>query len=362
MPARSPEPRERWRVALLVALSLLVHAVALPVVLPLLNRFDLSAYEEPISVRVIDGDPLDALTPDQLARLERLEAAIEEKTTEPEEKEEPEPVMPDGQVVETVTPDEEKVPLVSEYLAEHNNAVPEETRTDAYRVNPDVLSNQYSKEAKLEFEDVIDVGAKDVSSGATVGSPNDPAPGKGAPRSILPSPWALTNKEGMAAPTRASSSTQSLAGAPQNDLLDEKRGASVALNTREFIGAAYLNRIKRQVNFYWKQNIDNLSPSVRLSKPNYSTVVAIVLSGEGALETLSITTESGSTPLDEAVVAAFRVAGPFPNPPEQLIRRDGRVYLSDLDFTVQLGQAKMQYQGIDPRGNVQFPGILKSPR
>ncbi len=364
MPARPPTNLPRWQIAILVALSLLLHVVGARVGLPFLGRFDMATYEAPVSVRMLDGDPLDALTPDQLARLEALEQRIDEQMGEvpEEEEEEPDPVMPDGQIVETVTPDEEKQPLVSDYLAEHDNAVPVETRTDAYKVNPEVLSNQYSRDSKMEFEDVIDVGAKDVSTGATVGSLSDPAPGRGAPRSIIPSAFALTNKEGLAAPTKASSTNQSLSGAPQNDLLNEKLGDTVALNTREFIGAAYINRIRRQVNFYWKQNIDNISSSLRLSKPNYATVVAIVLNGDGQLEAITVTDDSGVTAIDSAVVEAFRVAGPFPNPPEQLIRRDGRVYLSDLSFTLTVGQAQMQYQGIDPRAGVQFPGILKSPR
>lgn len=368
MPARSPpQPRQpflpRWRLLLLVALSLLLHVALAPLGFSLLRSWELSAYEAPVSVQMIDGDPLDAMTPDQVARLQALEQELlDEQEEEPEEIEEPEPIIPDGQVVETVTPDEEKAPLKSDYLAEHDNAVKEETRTDAYKVNPDVLSNQYSRDSKLEFEDVIDVGAKDKSTGATVGRLNDPAPGKGAPRSIIPSPWALTNKEGMAAPTQASSSNQSLSGAPQNDLLNEKLDRSVALNTREFTGAAYINRIKRQVNFYWTQKLDNLSGSLRLSRPSYTTVVAIVLNGDGALETISVTGESGIGPVDNSVVEAFQMAGPFPNPPEALIRRDGRVYLSDISFTLQVGQATMQYQGIDPRAEVQFPGILKAPR
>ena len=71
---------------------------------------------------------------------------------------------------------------------------------------------------------------------------------------------------------------------------------------------------------------------------------------------------SGNDPLDDAVVRAFRVAGPFPNPPDGLVAKDGRVYLPNMSFTVGVGQARMQYQGIDPRAGVQYPGILKSPR
>lgn len=344
-----------------MALSLALHAAVAPVVADLFRKWEVKPWDPPVAVRVIDGNALDALTPDQLARLMELEARhdAEEPLEEPEE---PEPELPDGQIVETPPPDVEKIPLTAEYLAEHDNAVPQETRTEAYKVNPEVVSNIYSREEKMAFEDVIDVGATEISSGATVGSLGDPAPGKGAPRSIIPSPWALTNKEGLASPTRSSSKDQSLAGAPQNDRLDEKLGASVALNTREFIGSQYINRIKRQVNFYWNQNVQNLPASVRLSKPLYTTVVAVVLTGEGALEGITVTTDCGQPPLDNAVVEAFRIAGPFPNPPEQLIRKDGRVYLTDFAFSVEVGHAQMHYEGIDPRAGVQFPGILKSPR
>ncbi len=366
MSERPPPKTPRWQFAALVALSLLLHAVGAQVLLPLLDAMRPTVWDEPVSVRLIDGDPLDALTPAQAAALEALERTAEEKPPEekPEELEE-ELKLPDGQVVETPKPTEEKVPLSADYLAEHDTVVPEETRTEAFKVNPDVLSNQFSRDAKMKFEDLADVGATDVSSGATVGSLSDPSSaGKGPPRSLIPSMFAVTNKEGLAAPTRASSRDQELAGAPQNDLLTEKLGAAVALNTREFVGAEYMNRIRRVVNFYWNQNLGNLASSTRarLTRPSYTTGVAIVLNGDGALETISITREAGISPLDEAVVQAFRIAGPFPNPPEQLIRKDGRIYLSDFEFTVRLGQAQMQYQGIDPRAGVQFPGIMKSPR
>jgi TonB family protein len=94
----------------------------------------------------------------------------------------------------------------------------------------------------------------------------------------------------------------------------------------------------------------------------YTTDVKSILNAHGALEYIEITRESGSPELDDAVVRAFRVAGPFPNPPAGLIEKDGRVYLPDMGFTVQLGVARARYEGIDPRAGIQFPGILKSPR
>jgi hypothetical protein len=214
----------------------------------------------------------------------------------------------------------------------------------------------------MVVEDLIDVGASEASTGARAGGILEDMPGKGAPRSNVPSQFALTNKEGIAAPTLSSSAKQDLRGAPQNDLLKEKYGDFVALNTREFYGAEYMNRIRRAVNFYWKQNLDNLSSSVRLGKPRYLTAVEVVLNADGVLESIKVVDDSGSTAIDDCVTEAFKIAGPYPNPPEQLIGRDNRVFLPQFDFEVTVGQAQMRYQGVDPRAGVQFPGILNAPR
>lgn len=323
--------------------------------------FDLSAYEAPISVSLLNGDviPGDVLPPSYDAAV----VASVESEPEPEPEPEPEdPADPKGQIVETPPPAEDKVPLQSDYLAEHNTAVPEEMRSRQFKINPEILAATFSDESKMELQDIEDIGATDASTGATAGGIQEDTIGKGAPRSLIPSQFSITNKEGLAAPTAASSSRQDVRGAPQNDLLDEKYGPGVALNTREFFGAEYINRIRRQVNFYWKQNLDNLSPSVRLGKPRYLTSVSVVLNADGILESIEVTEDSGQPAIDDCVVQAFRIAGPYPNPPAQLIKRDNRVYLPDFEFTVEVGQAQMQYQGVDPRANVQFPGILNAPR
>ncbi len=280
---------------------------------------------------------------------------------EPEvEEEEPEQRL-DGQVVDLPQPDEEEEPDEADYLAEQSRKVEEETRTERYRINPEVLSNRFSRDDKLKFEDRIDLNVTEPSTGAQVGNDRfDPE--RDGRLASLPSPFLVTNKDGLQKPVPASSRSQELAGAPNNDLLDEKKGTAVNLNTREFVGAAYINRIRRLVNFYWKQNLDNIPPSVRFARSRYRTVVSVVLDGNGALENIEVTEASGSDPLDEAVVGAFRIAGPFPNPPPQLVARDGRVYLDRMAFTVELGQARAPYRGIDPRQGVQFPGILHAPR
>lgn len=301
------------------------------------------------------------LTKDRPANLMILEPPPEKEEEVPEEPEEERRELPDGQLVEVAPPEEEVKPEEAEYLSEYDISVPEETRSERYEVNPEVLAPQWSKEQAYEQEDIVDVNVTEPSTGATVGN-NSFEPDRDGALASLPSPWALTNKEGTQAPVPASHAEARLAGSPQNDRLDERRGDAVALNTKEFLYASYLNRIRRLVNFYWQQNLDNLGPGVSLSKSSYTTAVEAILSSDGALEQIEVTARSGSPELDDCLVRAFRVAGPFPNPPEGLVEKDGRVYLPSFEFTVNIGQAQMRFVGVDPRSSVQFPGILKAPR
>lgn len=290
----------------------------------------------------------------------RLVLVEPEEKEEPPEEEEPEPDV-QGQLVDVAPPEEEKKPEESDYLAEHDQVVEEETKTDRVQVNPELLARTYSEEQQIQTEDLLDLNIEEPSTGAKVGNDRFD-PDRDGTLANLPSPFAVTNKDGLQKPTVASHANASLAGAPQNDLLDERSSDQVALNTKKYLYAGYIQRIRRVVNFYWNQNLDNLPSSVRFSKNQYHTVVNVILDSDGGLELVEVTTPSGSEPLDEAVLSAFRLGSPYPHPPEGLIEKDGRVYLPDFGFDVKLGMAQNPYQGVDPRAGVKFPGILKSPR
>lgn len=267
----------------------------------------------------------------------------------------------DGQLVELAPPEEPEKPDEADYLAEHDHKVEEETRTERFKINPEVLAPTFSEEQKAEQEDIDDMQMDKPSTGAQVGNERFDPKEQGT-LSALPSPWTQTNRDGFQDPVPSSASYNQLSGAPQNDMLDEKIGDAVQLNAKEYLYTSYLMRIRRLVNFYWEQNLDNLPPGVRLGKSAYTTRVETILDADGGLDLIEITTESGSPELDDCVVRAFRIASPFPNPPEGLIEPDGRVYLPSMSFTVRLGAQRMQFQGVDPRAGVQFPGILKAPR
>jgi TonB family protein len=281
----------------------------------------------------------------------------------PEVVEPPPPEEPklSGQIVDVAPSEDPERPVEADYLAEYDQVTEEETKTERFRVNPEILDHEYSEEDKVQFEDLLDLDVTKPSTGAQVGNDRFD-PDEDGSLASLPSPFQVTNKEGMQKPVPASHRVSAMAGAPNNDLLNLPTADRLALNTQKIQFAGYLNRIRRLVNFYWDQNLQNLPTAARanLSRAAYQTEVFVVLDGRGGLESVEITQSSGSRPLDNAVVRAFQIAGPFPNPPEQLIAPDGRVYLPDFGFHVQTGQARAVYRGVDPRAGVRFPGILKA--
>lgn len=286
---------------------------------------------------------------------------VEEPPAPVEPPPEPEPEWR-GQIVEIAPPELEQRPEQSDYLSKYDATVERETRTARVEINPEVLSPEWSRDQRVQQEqEAEDLNQKKQSTGATVGNHRFD-PHRDGTLAAVPSPWERTNRVGTQDPVLGGARSTMLAGAPQNDLLDEELGDRVGLNTTNYPYAGYIERIRRQVNYWWQQNLDNLPSSVRLTKHEYTSGVEVVLDGDGALEHIEVSTTAGIVELDDCVVRAFKLAAPFENPPPGLVRPDGRVYLPEFDFTVQLSAAKLQYQGVDPRAGVQFPGILKAPR
>ncbi len=272
----------------------------------------------------------------------------------------PEPSF-DGQIVEVAAPDVEQMPENARFLAEHNQRVEQETRSQRFMVNPEVLAPKYSKnmqERKKEAK-ASEGDAESPSETPKADASERFDPKRNGTLAQLPQKLQLASAGGSASDAEEASE---LSGAPQNDRLDVKRGDSTQLNTKEFLYASYLLRIRRLVNYYWNQNLENLPASVRLARPEYTTQVRPILDASGNLESIAVQVASGSPELDNAVIQAFRLAGPYPNPPEGLVGKDGRVVLPNMGFTVTLGMAQNPYQGVDPRAGVRYPGLTKGGR
>ena len=71
--------------------------------------------------------------------------------------------------------------------------------------------------------------------------------------------------------------------------------------------------------------------------------------------------ESGIPAFDEAIVEAWRLAAPFENPPPGMVAEDGFIHIDDFGFHIEIGRAKAELTGIDPRQDVMFPGLQTIP-
>jgi TonB family protein len=312
-PPRRPRERPLRRIALLALLSLAVHLI----VAPLLTRGFTTGADAPLRVTVL---PDDVPLPD-------LPVAPEPPSVPPVD---PGPPPRPRQIVDIAAPAVQQRPKDADYLAEFDRTVPEETRTETTRVNPEVVAERVSattKEARVE-----PAGGDTPQPEAGV----DLDRGRSGPvLSRIPARFRMDDRAGRAATAGAAGDPQAAEGAPQNDLLDERLGEAVALNSLAYAGARYFNGIRGRINFYWTQNVDNLPRYGRLLHPTVKTRVRVVLDGAGAVEAMGLVSSSGDARVDACVTRAFRDAGPFPDPPAELIASDGRVHLPDFVFTIQ---------------------------
>ena len=92
------------------------------------------------------------------------------------------------------------------------------------------------------------------------------------------------------------------------------------LNAHAYKYASYMNQIRRLVNFYWQQQLDNLNEP--LQKQDYTTVVAVQLDSKGNLTSIKVTQGSGIKGVDDCVTDAFVLVGPYPEPPELLVENN----------------------------------------
>ena len=275
----------------------------------------------------------------------------------------PEEVLPpedeSGQIVELPPIEQEQRPEAADYLAEYDRVVPEETRAERFRVNPEVLSPEYADEDEQKEEQAEPSEVEEPADGATVGTERFD-PDRDGRLAAVKATWDWTNRTGESAPTDGSLAESLLKGAPQNDRLLEKRSDRTELNTKEYLYAGYLARVRRLVNFYWQQHIDALPRTVSLSRPAYTTQVNAVLDGQGMLEHVEVTVSSSNKGRLRRSCVSCRRSVPQPTGGS---RGAGRSRVSTHHgFHRAVGHGQSPIPGVDPRAGVQFPGILKSPR
>jgi TonB family protein len=136
--------------------------------------------------------------------------------------------------------------------------------------------------------------------------------------------------------SRRSGATQELAkdepqwaniGSQAQDYVDGiKQSDRTALNTREYQFFGYHQRIRQRLELEWTRMLrDTLTRFYRSGRHlandmEYTTKILVVLNSSGEITKVKVLGMSGTQELDDVAVKAFNRAGPFPNPPQGLVR------------------------------------------
>ncbi|HET9624536.1 MAG TPA: TonB family protein [Kofleriaceae bacterium] len=155
--------------------------------------------------------------------------------------------------------------------------------------------------------------------------------GGGAPEALLkPSPETLQ---------------RALGGGSVDHLENVDDGDETSLNSKKWIYASFFNRLKRQVAQNWDPQSVWRRTDPRGSVygvKNRFTEVRVSLSKTGELQNILVSEPSGVNALDEEAVRAFKASGPFPNPPEGLIK-DNMITFS-FGFYFGIGAPRMSWR------------------
>jgi TonB family protein len=359
---------------------LLCHAqaVELPPVEVTMVEPERIAEIEPIEAEAL----LDELTPEQLQQhqeqLQQIAMAPPPPPPPPPPPQQPKPPL-ETQVIETAKPDQEVAPDDARFLSEYDQKVDKQTVKHG---NPDEEIAKAPKPAELAKKvDARDPNqpeppkdevppapddAKDAPpnqgqlSMRRPGTPEpaevpqerrvagddsskDEAPGDGAARKRGDGditqderkPTEAARGEGGAgggqprAPNLRPTEEiyeRVIGGGSVDHVEDVDEGDENAFNSKRWVYASFFNRVKRMVAQNWDPasvwQREDPDGSVHGTKTRV-TRVRVALDKAGELRKIVVVTASGAPVLDEEAVRAFRAAGPFPNPPQQLVDADG---------------------------------------
>ncbi|MBI5477453.1 MAG: TonB family protein [Deltaproteobacteria bacterium] len=371
-----------------LALAVFVHGFIAGTALLVHLLWPPRADERPMEVSLVSENDLQPATREGLGRDTSLqlepprttpegkteeEVAAEEaqKKAEEEAKKQEDATRPPGQVVEIPQPSEEKVPTRAKYVSEYNSSVEKQTIHRGRPGEPEGARPQPG-EARSRGQPrppqvappppgptpkpgalTPRLAMRPLSSGTAPGmkgpgqTPSDDliAPDglrprqprhPGTPNAGGGGPAVAPGAPGSKRPLTLSDLTPSeeaLAraigrGGSVDAVKDADEGEITALNTRRWKYASFFNRVKRAVADHWHPD-----RAYRRRDPNGNvygfkdrlTVLRVNLDSKGKLTDLYVDHPSGIDFLDDEAVRAFKEAQPFPNPPRQLVEKDGSI-------------------------------------
>jgi protein TonB len=110
-----------------------------------------------------------------------------------------------------------------------------------------------------------------------------------------------------------------------NDYVQEvSLGDFTQLNTVEYKFYGFYHRIRQKLEQFWGKSIQEKSMLIfrsgrKIASADYITSLQVSMNHRGEIVAVKILGASGVKELDDAAVESFNAAGPFPNPPKELL-------------------------------------------
>jgi TonB family protein len=322
--------------------------------------------QESIDVGMIDEDAAREI----IADLEKQD----EKNKAEEVKKEVESLHPPGQVVDIPAPAEERRPEDARFVSEHDTTVARETKKLGKfddKAHAGDLHGTASKQQKpspagdgrlamrtpelgryLRPPGAAGGAARSGRPGSSYGAPNAgrPEPGGSVPElgadgSLQPPGGESVGGRGPDLMPTEEQLARAVGGKGTQDALkDIDDGDETALNSKRWRFASFFNRIKRQVAEHWHPDevYRQRDPTGAVyGRRNRYTELRISIKPDGNLSNVALALPSGLEFLDDEAIQAFKEAGPFPNPPRQLVESNGTInfgfgFLFDLNGAPQM--------------------------
>ena len=117
-----------------------------------------------------------------------------------------------------------------------------------------------------------------------------------------------------------------------NDYIDDMTlGDFTHLNTTEFKHYGFYHRIRQKLEQFWGRSVQEKAQALfksgrTIASQDHITAMTVILNERGEIVDAVIKSSSGVRELDQAAIESFNQAGPFPNPPKDLLK-DGRAVI-----------------------------------
>ena len=268
----------------------------------------------------------------------------------------PKPLELSGQIVDIAPPKVEAIPDKSNYLAKFDSVAKREKKAEkrvkakerrAGAVVPKASPLQ-SPESKSPAETVASSKPAPEAAEATprkviapdredgVGRPSEVARDQGS-RLLLPT----TDRDSALANVQ----TLSGSGALADFLPDvEDEGSDTLLNTRKFQYWDYFHTIQERVRDQWQAGevYQRRDPSGKVfGVKDRLTVLRVTLDSDGRVAKLITTRDSGVDALDREARRALKAAGPFTNPPKEMLDKGGNLTFQ-FSFMLELSTSRLR--------------------